>query len=166
MYINISNTLPTRKFFYVSALLSFGLSIVLILSPGTEDDLSLAYSMFVGSFIFAGLGYFIMFGGTAREVVFGTTICPHCGENGWDIKQKLKITRIEHTNIGRCNICKEKGVISFLHSILLLIIVILWFITLLVTDSIWWSSGLFYLQCIAYIIYYGRYVPVRPQQDN
>lgn len=161
MYINPESIPPTRTTFYRTILIGYVVSIGIITASESNDDLLLGYWALVGSTLFTCVGLFILYGGKLRDKVFGFSVCPNCGKNGWDIKQKLKITHTKSTNIGRCNICKRKGAISYIHTIPLIVILLLWVPIMIYTNSISIASLVTYMLYIGYFIYYGRFVRIR-----
>ena len=161
MYVNVQPFKPTRKNFYLTAIMAFALSVFMILNHESKDGFLLACWALVGSVIYSGIGMFILFGAELRDSVFGFTTCPYCGRNGWDIKQKLKITKIEHTNLGKYNFCNKKGSISYIHLITFPAVFLLWVPILVVTNSVSIASFVTYIIAIGYLFYFGRYVPVR-----
>ena len=162
MYVNVHIFKPTKINFYLTAIVAFALSVLMMLNPEFNDGFILARWALAGSVIYSGIGMFILFGAELRDSVFGFTTCPHCERNGWNIKQKLKLTKIEHSYLGGCSFCNRKGSISNLHLSPFLTIIILWVPILVIADGVSIASFVTYVLAIGYLFYFGRYVPVRP----
>lgn len=160
MYINVQNVKPTRRSFYFTIVMATVLSFLLVFEEEANSGYSLGSWMLGGTVIYALVGLFILFGGEVRDLIFGKTICPYCADRGWDIKQKLKITKIAHTNIGRCNLCGSRGSISYIFLFPALMPMFAWVFILIETDSAAVASFTAYFLAIVYLLIYARFVPV------
>lgn len=160
MYINVLNVKPSRRSFYVTVVIAAALSFLLILDEEAKSGYSLGIWMLGGTVIYAIVGLFIVFGGEVRDRVFGKTLCPYCADRGWDIKQKLKITKIAHTNIGRCNLCGSRGAVSYIFLFPALMPIFAWVLVLIETDSSAVASCVAYFLAVGYLLIYARFVPV------
>jgi len=151
---------PSRWTFYYSVLMGYILSALMILNPETDDGLLFAYWLLSGFVIYNVFGMFILYGGAARDSVFGLTACPRCGKKGWDIKQKLKISNKKDFNLGRCNFCKKKGSILPRYSLPFILTNLLFVPILGITGSISIASFVTIVLIIGYVICFGRYAPI------
>lgn len=160
MYINVQNVKPTRRSFYLTVVIATVLSFLLIFDEEAKNGYFLGYWMLGATLIYVVVGLFILYGGKFTDLVFGKTSCPHCGGRGWDIKQKLKITKISRTNIGRCNLCGSRGSVSYIFLFPWLIPIFAWIFILIETDSSAVASLVAYFLAIVYLLLYARFVPV------
>jgi hypothetical protein len=161
MYVSTQNVKPTRRTFFVCLVAFFFLSGFLIFdSESSSDGRILGYWSFTCSILFGVLGSFVIFGKSTRDSIFGYSVCPHCNEKGWNIKEKMKITGNPNTNFGRCLFCKKKGKISFLYSITILIPIFSWPSLLVLTGSVSVAFAGFVALCFLYIYFFARRVPI------
>jgi hypothetical protein len=160
MYVDVKNLKPTRSNFYITVFLAFSLSAAIYFYPEEKDDVVLSYLAFMGSFLYCSIGLFIIFGGRVRDSAFGLSYCPHCGKNGWNIKEKLKITPNDKTNLGRCLFCNKKGKIPFKDSFIFILIILSWLPVLGISGSLIVATLIFYVSVIAYLFFLGWYVQI------
>lgn len=160
MYVNVQNFKPTRNNFFLTMLIVFGLSAAIIFNSETKDSLTLGNWLLIGGIIYSCVGLFVIYGSKYRDNFFGLSSCPHCNKKGWSIKEKLKISKNENTNLGRCSVCNKKASISVIHVFPLFGAFIAWFLVIFISDSISAACMAAYAWTIIYVLYFSRFATV------